>query len=163
MRYVIIAPHPDDEIIGCFGLIHSSKDVVVWYPSAHSIQDSVGPNRVQSEYGAKILLGNGIEDFRNNFYYPEVCLVAPDPYFETHPEHRYWGHEAETKFRRHDVGGLMTYSTRMNAPYIFEVSDPSAKKEALDYCYPEKSDLWKYDHRYFLFEGRCQWHRPHAG
>jgi hypothetical protein len=45
----------------------------------------------------------------------------------------------------------------MNAPYIHEVNLPDDKKYLLDQVYPDQKDLWKYDYKYFLFEGYCKW------
>jgi len=36
---------------------------------------------------------------------------------------------------------------------LIEIPDSEEKKKALNECYPNKSDLWKFDWRYFLFEG----------
>jgi hypothetical protein len=159
-QHLIIAPHPDDEIIGCFNLLlHAKyKKVAVYYPFC--IGDEPGIERAAKRFSFSVIrtletFQELIEQDRN-----QTHLYAPDVYFETHPEHRKWGFWAEQQYRRRLVSTLTFYSTIMRAPYIFEVSVPRLKKDALDKCYPEKQSLWDSDHRYFLFEGMCQWKNP---
>lgn len=150
---VIVAPHPDDEIIGCYEVLKEGKNPIIIYGGdtdydrreevktlrkffdikVQMFQNSIPPNLLQAE---------------NKFYFP-------DPSYETHPLHRAHGFQGEGLAR----GGfdVIFYSTIMNAPYIHEVEDPKDKKMFLESCYPSQSDLWKYDHKYFLFEGRTKW------
>jgi hypothetical protein len=84
----------------------------------------------------------------NKFYFP-------DPSNEVHPLHRAYGFQGESMAR---MGLDVTfYTTLMNVPYIHEVADPGDKKMLLESCYPSQADLWKYDHKYFLFEGYYKW------
>lgn len=158
--HLIVAPHPDDEIIGCFNVLLRAKleKVTVYYPWVCG--DDPGIPRTSERFSFSHL--RSLELFQELFENKQdkVYLYAPDPYFETHPEHRKWGHWAEEAYRSRRVNGLFFYSTTMRAPYIFECLMPALKKDALDKCYPEKRSLWEYDHRFFLFEGLCQWCNP---
>lgn len=165
MRTLIIAPHPDDEIIGCLKVLaqHAASGagslaLCVYYADYKA--GDLGPERAAKEFKFKIV--REIYDTGSAIYAcgPPDRIFAPDPYFETHPQHRYWGKFAEDILRSGRAAEVIFYSTNMRAPYIFEVLDSKAKRLALDTCYPEKSDLWRYDHRYFLFEGYCQWAYP---
>jgi hypothetical protein len=150
MRHVILAPHADDEIIGCFEVLQNIKrrDIVILYgtPEAHKE-------------------ANRLNSICYQFPYPDFFIVQkierddhlyfPDPYFELHPSHRYWGAVGENLLRK---GFKVTfYVTNMLAPYIFECPNPEKKRDWLEYYYPDKSSLWKYDHKYFLFEGYNKW------
>jgi hypothetical protein len=52
---------------------------------------------------------------------------------------------------------VVFYSVNMQAPYISEVKDFKNKKKLLDVVYFSQKSLWKNNHKYFLFEGRCKW------
>jgi len=171
---LIIAPHPDDEIIGCWEVIKKVNNVHVFY--------ATGRNTVETQQALNALsvqpfpIDTEIEEYlhpqetgeKNPFdleYKLSHCLpisniqiLAPDPTFETHPEHRRWGLWAERLFRERHAK-VYFYSINMQAPYIHELSpaDAQEKRKMLECAYPEKRELWQYEHKYFLFEGRCQW------
>lgn len=151
---VIIAPHPDDEIIGCYEII-TNKDL----SSAVIYSDKIDGKRREAAVTLREYSNIKLQMFQqsippsllkdtNTFYFP-------DPVYEIHPLHRQWGLIGESMAR----GGfdVIFYSTSMTAHYIHEVDEPEKKKELLNKVYKDQSDLWKYDHRYFLFEGRCKW------
>jgi hypothetical protein len=52
---------------------------------------------------------------------------------------------------------VVFYSTIMNVPYIHEVKDPQLKETLINRVYPSQKDLWKYEKKFILFEGRCKW------
>ena len=153
---VIIAPHADDEVIGCFTKLHLYRDSV----ETHSIEPALVlfPDQFQMEDAAKssnFFLFN--VDIFGEYGIPhkEKAYFFPDPYFELHPTHRRLGAVGERWAR---MGFDVTfYSTNMNAPYIHEIRYPEEKKDILDQIYTKKSDLWRYDHKYWLFEGYCKW------
>ena len=82
---------------------------------------------------------------------PETIFYFPGP-DELHPAHRKQAAIGEALARQ----GLnvIFYTTNMNVKWIKEETFPDKKKEMLDKIYPSQSDLWKYDHKYFLFEGK---------
>lgn len=143
---VIVAPHADDELIGCFSLIKDCKVILFGSPTAlHEGQP------VCTAFGidAGLFRDTDLLDCSQyHFYIPDAC-------YELHPLHRMIGHVGQSLYQR---GAIVTfYSTNMNAPYIKEIPNPIEKREMLNAFYAEKSDLWKYDHRYFLFEGFNTW------
>ena len=144
MQIIIIAPHPDDEIIGCWEILNGVKKISVFYPNGAD----EGALRACSKFKFNI-----ITELKWDLY---CALLAPDPIFETHPDHRQWGHYAENILRK-GWSDVFFYSVNMQAPYIKKTVNPEKKKADLNACYPEKYELWKYDHKYFLFEGRCSW------
>lgn len=158
-RVSIWAPHPDDEIIGCWSVLsrkHLSADLEVVYFSGH---DDPGIDRTRARFGfstENVRFG----PFHNSFQLYYQTVLAPDPAIDFHPLHQHVGQLAQQGFRDGRIERLILYTTRMNIPYVHEVSDPEAKRRALDECYPEKRSLWEHDHRFWLFEGHCEWHRP---
>jgi hypothetical protein len=152
---VIAAPHPDDEIIGCFEeLINPENHLIIIYSG------ETNSNRRETVLKLKEKISNvKIQLFQNTV--PQTFLnqgnkfFFPDPIYENHPKHREWGFLGEQLAR---VGMDVTfYNTKMNAPYIREVIFPDKKEQLLNEVYPDQSDLWKYDHKYFLFEGYNKW------
>ena len=151
-KFIIVAPHADDEVIGCFTLLRANAvDTIVF-----------GTEGVMKEFNIAILKADIRFDVKCNYLdnYPFVASINkvflfPDPTYETHPEHRRIGMLGEEILRA--GGNVVFYTVNMSAPYIFEVVEPLIKRKCLDSLYPNKKSLWEYDHRYFLFEGYTKW------
>ena len=153
---IIIAPHPDDEIIGCYSIL-TNKDLspIIIYTEnisnerreeALKLKDFI-PN-IKVQLFQKTIPGHLLNP--NNTYY------FPDPTYEFHPAHRMSGAIGET-FLREMKYNIIFYNVNMQAPYIFEVKNKDEKKKLLDDVYSSQSDLWKNDAKYYLFEGYCKW------
>lgn len=158
---IIVAPHYDDELIGCYSVLRANyndhKCIILYLSDDVKIGKeclklpSLFPNVTDQQVVTKANLPRRIRGLIKT-----GCKVYfPDPYFETHPFHKSVGNLG-VEFKNF-YSGVIFYSTNMLAPYIFELSSPSDKKQALDNIYKSQRDLWKYDHKYFLFEGYCQW------
>ncbi|MHA1815032.1 MAG: hypothetical protein ACTSX1_03420, partial [Candidatus Heimdallarchaeaceae archaeon] len=148
---IIIAPHPDDEIIGCYNYLikpDTYRNKVVFYSGDLDNDRKETVLKLKEETEVKFQL------FQNTlpttFMNPAFTYLFPDPYFETHPMHRSWGNQGESLARQ--GYNVIFYNTNMNAPYIHEVKDPDAKRKLLEKVYPDQKSLWRYDHKYFLFE-----------
>lgn len=150
MSIAIWAPHGDDEIIGCYGVLTREKDVSVYFGQ---LTGDLGIPRSAAMFGFSYDL---LWEDRGHW----DVVYAPDPAADPHPLHQTIGQRAQQMFRAGKIRRLIHYTTSMQAPYIFETGDPDGKRHALDRCYFEKLSLWQYDHRYWLFEGRVEWHRP---
>ncbi len=153
---VILAPHPDDELIGCFEVIeqHEESGVVVLYPDV-----SVFPLWVSR--GEKMTLPLKMhpvmgDECRQYLRKTEAyTYLFPDPVYEYHPSHRKWGAIGEQLLR--EGLDVFFYSVNMSAPYVRETKSANRKRNMLNMYYPENGDLWKYEHKYFLFEGQVRW------
>ena len=150
---IVVAPHPDDEIIGYYEILKGEKKPIIIY------NGETDHDRRQETKNVKKFFEIKIQMFQNtipvNLLQPENTFYFPDHSYETHPLHRAYGFQGEGLAR--SGFNVIFYSTIMNAPYIHDVVDPGDKKMLLESCYPSQSDLWKYDHKYFLFEGRTKW------
>ena len=96
----------------------------------------------------------------SQFLSKENTFLFPDPTYDTHPDHRASGAIGEDIARK--GGSVIFYSTEMNAPYKYVLSEDNikAKEVMLNEVYPSQSDLWKYEKKYILFEGFNQWLLP---
>lgn len=147
---VIIAPHYDDEIIGCSSILMNpiTKPIIVY------LQDD--EKRKKEALKLKNYINNiQVQLFQKSipsiFLNPSNVLYFPDFYFETHPDHRKWGAVGEDLLRQGFK--VVFYSINMQTPFIFEVKEPILKKNLLDKVYPSQRNLWKFDAKYYLFEG----------
>lgn len=166
--YLIFAPHVDDEIIGCFSLIKPPS-------SDGSLENSITvlyPAPVDSWRGAEALLcaeafGYGVAfcgsqghefEASDSLCQSHGVFVAPDFHFETHPYHRAVGFKVWELARRMGKR-FMSYTTRMNTPYVQTLSSDRSqdKRVVLEEWFPSQASLWKYDHRYHMFEGMSEW------
>jgi len=151
---IIVAPHADDEIIGCFEIITNEKikPIIIY-------TEEMEDERKQATLKLKELTPVKIQLYLRNI--PPAALnhtnkfFFPHPIYETHPAHRAQGFVGEQLAR----GGLDVtfYITEMTAPFKFECAKPFDKHLLLEDTYPDQSKLWKYDHKYFLFSGYDKW------
>jgi hypothetical protein len=158
---IIVAPHPDDEIIGCFEILKKNKN-----NNEVLFVEKVDLNRISSARVLKDYFGSMVSSDSFNGNYEEFrkyidChegswrFYFPDPYFETHPAHRVIG-SIGVEFLKKGVD-VIFYSTNMQTPYIHEVKNPKGKLWYLNRIYSSEKSLWENDHKYFLFEGYCKW------
>lgn len=152
---IIVAPHADDEIIGCFEVLMNPffKPIILY-------TDVEDENRKLESLNLKKHIPNvNIQLFVKNvpamMLNPTNILYFPDPVFEFHPDHRRVGAMGEELLRK----GLnvIFYSVNMQAPYIHEVIDFKQKRHLLEKVYPSQKNMWKFDAKYYLFEGKNKW------
>lgn len=152
---IIVAPHPDDELIGCYDVLKNQEwSIAVLYSGdteparreeALKVKEHFPSLKAQMFHNT---IPSPFLNLRNRFYFP-------DPIYEVHPDHRRWGQIGESMARQgFDV---IFYVINMMAPYIYRQPARDDKKKCLDDLYPSQKDLWKYDNKYFLFEGYCKW------
>lgn len=152
---VIVAPHCDDELIGCFEIINNQNNsIIIIYG------DDADNKRREEALKLRELFPNiKLQVFHSSipstYVTKDVTLYVPDPYFENHPMHRAWGMMGEG-FARMGFN-VVFYTTQMNAPYIHETNDSTKKQAMLDRVYESQKDLWAYEKKYILFEGKCKW------
>lgn len=140
----VIAPHPDDELIGCLSLIETGRVSRVIYLEVPNDQREAEAKNVCQSFGMEYL-ALGLEDVID--MHVDGLVMLPS-LVDGHPLHR------KAAAILPDVCEFVGfYSTRMEDPWIQEYPNPEAKRHVLNHYYPSQADLWRYDHRYFLFEG----------
>lgn len=152
---IIIAPHPDDELIGCFQVIADGIISKVVY-----VADAI-PLR---EKEAIILCDSfGIEsEFLRGDIKKLLNLEIGHTYYIPSPNDDHKLHKLVFGLIDHYTTQIAVYSVSMNDWFVREVRNPNVKKQALDRFYPSQKALWKYEHKYFLFEGYATYpnHNP---
>jgi len=151
---VIVAPHPDDEIIGCYEVL-TKKDVkpIIIYSGDIDASRREQVLKLKEHIDCKIQLFQ--MTIPQTFLSMENIFYLPDPIYETHPKHREWGFLGENLAR--NGFNVRFYSVNMTAPYIHETKEPDKKEELLNKVYPDQKSLWEYEKKYVLFEGYCKW------
>lgn len=152
---LIIAPHPDDELIGCFEILNDpNQSITIIYGA-----DATAARRKEALKLREVFPNVGNQVFHasvpSTYITTEITLYFPDPSTENHPAHRGWGSLGEALAR--DGLDVVFYSTIMNTPYIHECKDSMKKEAMLDRVYESQKQMWAYEKKYILFEGRCKW------
>jgi len=151
---IIIAPHPDDEIIGAYKYLTSKRNKpIIIYSGTLDADRKDKALKLKEHVSCKVQLFQ--MSVPQPFLQPQNVFLFPDPIYETNPDHRVWGMMGEQLAR--NGFKVIFYSVNMLAPYIYNVEKPEAKKDLLEKVYPDQQSLWKYEHKYFLFEGYCRW------
>jgi len=151
---VIISPHFDDAEIGNFEVLTNPlvKPIIIYMQHDEE--------RKKEALKLKTFVPNiQVQLFQKSipsmFLNPSNILYFPDPIYENHPDHRRWGSYGEELLRQ--GLNIIFYSINMNSPYIHQVKDFKQKRNLLDKIYPSQKSLWKYEHKFFIWEGRCKW------
>ena len=153
---IIIAPHADDEVIGCFEILESGKPIIILYTDDidhERKKECLELRKAYENIKAQLFLRTIPQNFldtKNTYYFP-----CPS---DTHPLHREQSFIGEQLAR--NGFDVIFYSTEMNVDYKYECRNPVRKKEIMDGYYSRQSDLWKYDHKYFLFSGYMKYVFP---
>jgi hypothetical protein len=140
MSALIVAPHVDDELIGCFSVLTERTDVTVMY------LEEVSPVREREARKAAEVLK--FEPVLPPFL---TSLSGFDSVYvpcrqDKHPEHK----KANAIFR---TQATHFYSVDMDQGARYLGQKQALRKLALlDDLYPSQFELWRYDARYWLFE-----------
>jgi hypothetical protein len=168
-KNIIISPHPDDEIIGCFSLIKqgSVKGVIYIDPDYTRFELAQIAGKEMGFLVAELKfkdLPNLLEARAYDFMTPDVAYVysylglggSQLTYWVPDVADNHLLHKAVNLTGRMSSNKLLGYySVDMNTGYVRELSDEmkKEKREMLEKYYPDQISLWKNNWKYFLFEG----------
>ncbi|MCF8019913.1 MAG: hypothetical protein K9L62_10980 [Vallitaleaceae bacterium] len=150
---IIAAPHPDDEIIGCYEVLMKEKNPIIIYSADVDAGRRETVLKLKDEINCKLQLFQ--MTIPQTFLTKENIFYLPDPIYEFHPKHREWGFLGENLAR--NGFNVIFYNTTMTAPYIHECAKPDKKEELLNKIYHDQKSLWEYEKKYVLFEGYNKW------
>jgi len=143
MNYIILAPHIDDELIGCFSLIKDKKVKKVIYFFETTPERLEEAKEVSKHYGFEIEFST-IDDFKPEFNENDIILLPQKT--DSHSHHKQvnqlkWKIKNKKKF----------YSIDMKNAKPLPLSVINEKEKALKKFYPSQINLFE-NAKYFLFE-----------
>lgn len=143
IKYVIFAPHIDDEMIGCFSYINERKisDVYYFYDlTSERIAEAIN---VSLTFGFNAHIVKDISEIKLD---DSTVILAPSS-FDLHMHHKEVNRIAKTRFKNKKL----YYSVDMNRkPKVLSTEDIKFKKYILEQ-YQSQSVLLS-DEKYHLFE-----------
>lgn len=144
-KTLLVAPHPDDEIIGAWTLlVNDMIDEVVFLSYREGIEYSAQLHGFKYQ-----VLSNAFELDKINFNAYDNVLV-PHP-LDHHPEHRIATIRVQSLFD----GNIYYYSTDMNIPWAVKPLGKHAETKYQDLisCYPSQKSEADVNHYWWMFEG----------
>jgi len=148
-KYVIFSPHADDELIGCYTLFQKKLVETVIYIEGDEkrMKESI---RFCKAMKVDYIF---IEDI---VYFASTVIADPNLTYlvpslnERHPLHNLVSICVKNWAKK--VG---YYSTEMNDKFIVELTDENkkGKQKLLNKYYPSQRSLWKYEWKFFIYEG----------
>lgn len=144
--YVIFAPHPDDEIIGCWRLLQDGFVSHVYYFSELTAERRLEALTVSRNFGfIPIFVQNG--SHKDALKVPSDSIILVPSVYDKHPDHA-----KVRSFGKTFDNVVEFYSTDMNHKFdVLSFSDRYLKEKALKEYYPSQSKLFE-NEKYFLFE-----------
>lgn len=148
-KVLIVAPHIDDEVIGCYSVLCDlNNHVSVLYLfelNAERRQEALAAARMFKFIpyfgdGSLMPVSQALGLRTGRFDFDEVYV----------PSRKDWHADHQIVNRAYRSIATHFYSVDMNQGELLEYRD--AKRQALDYCYPSQSGVWTLNEKYWLFE-----------
>lgn len=146
-KYIILAPHPDDELIGCWRLLEAGLVAEVWYFFDIDHTRMVELVKLSEYYKFGL---NFINIEKPNIYrpYKDTIILIPN-INDIHPQHKQVNIWAKKYFEKYKK---QYYSVDMNTTFdILPSFDSLSKQKLLLQFYPSQAKLFE-NEKYFLFE-----------
>lgn len=147
---MILAPHPDDELIGCWSLLQAGLVKKVVFLNDLTWTRMAEANACAAAFGFEAVFAPaGQLDTLSGVLGPLDVLAMPS-IMDSHPDHK----ETNRIFRGHTSNRRFYSVDLQNCPdkVLLSPKDRQAKFEALNCFYPSQRSLWDYDASYYLFE-----------
>jgi hypothetical protein len=142
---VIVAPHPDDELIGCYKVLSQGKVDKVIYMTGDE-QRRLEAMLCAEYFGFKPVFSNK-RRLLSDIGKPTILYLPSRK--DMHPDHKY-----ANKVARKVVCTKIYYSVDKNIPYeVLSDKGMKTKESLLNMFYPSQSKLWENDKKYVFFEG----------
>lgn len=151
-RNIILAPHIDDEVIGCFEYLEKKVITDVYY-----FYDLTPERKEEAENTSRLYEFNPhFADTYDSSLFSLSDLKSEDTIFapaasDSHPQHKSINLRGRAIARNYDCN-LIFYSVDMDVPYRHRVKDSEGKRDVLNQLYPSQAALLS-DEKYSLFGG----------
>jgi hypothetical protein len=132
---IILAPHLDDEVIGCFSVLMEAERVIYFH---RDYREEAIKNNIK--YYAW-------EDHKDELTFKDTDTIYIPSKYDYHPLHR--------KVRQIGLtlpGKKMFYSVEMNTPWLEEEEHPEDKRAFFEHRYPGEWETISKNDKYFLFK-----------
>lgn len=152
---LVIAPHVDDEVIGCWSYLsdpHRFTNRHVHYTSSSEMSST----RLAEAKTLSSLMGHSFSYNTGKEELPEVVanmmgagnltVMVPDR-GDTHPDHK-----AANASWRGSATHFYSVDMDLSARRTMTVSEQLKKISMLDACFPSQKDLWATNAKYYIFE-----------
>jgi len=154
MAGVIIAPHADDELIGCYSKIINREILYSYYVAECDEIRRAEAVTLCSAFGITPFFLNGqvlmLTDILRGIEAIELYIPSPNDNHNLHKLIYYLVYHLRLTVP------IIVYSVYMNDFFIRPISNHEQKRIDLDHYYPSQKALWKHDARYYLFEGYAE-------
>jgi len=159
--HIILAPHWDDEVIGCFEVLLNKENKCVVgfknYNAPLSVTRLQEANAVAKTLNYDVHMFDDVCDLLEKMF-DDIVLVKPlatiyFPDMRDNHIHHTLTYSAAHIMCEHLLLKKCIYTTRMNTEYTRLCTQPEHKSEVLK-LYETQSDLLNTDKKYSLFEGR---------
>lgn len=152
----IIAPHPDDDLIGCYKQIKAERIKGVAYYSLESEEREAEAKKFCRSFNLRYKAFDRDMDAFIRWAAAEALtpLYLPSPN-DRHAAHRLLFYVTLDMRKDFRLSPTYVYSVYMDDFFATPLSEDDAlqKRNVLNAFYASQSSLWQHDHRYFLFEG----------
>lgn len=145
-KALIVAPHVDDEVIGCWSILNGDLEVTVLYLEELTDERKAEAHRCASHFGFTPVFyddqhsSRAVRDAAEQRAYQVVCVPSRK---DAHAAHK----RANASWR---MLATHYYSVDMQEGVL--LPDAEEKRKVLDSLFPSQADLWKYCQKYWLFE-----------
>ena len=139
---IIVSPHADDELIGCYSIL---KDIdIVIFCSKERKKEAINTANI---FGFTPLFG-----IDKIFKIPNNSIVYTPDKRDFHPLHIQVTNLVESIQKKKNLT-LIYYTVEKNTNNMFLVKSPQKKEDFLNLLYSSQKALWKNNQKYILFEG----------
>jgi hypothetical protein len=131
---IILAPHGDDEIIGCYSIL-DTIDKIIYFQDGDRMRSVVQNDK-------RYMIADGA---RLHSIKAEDTIFIPSKY-DFHPLHK-----TVNRIGLSLPAAKQFYSIEMNVPWLEEEFDPHGKRALLKKLYPDQVETLAKNDKYFLF------------
>jgi len=143
---LIVAPHVDDETIGCFSVLEKVRTTPSPAPTTVLYLNELTEERKKEAANASAHFNFcPVFDARKLEAQRYQAVYIPNRQ-DAHPDHK----QANAQFR-----SIATHFYSVDMRFDLTVLGPEVsarKRQALDLLYPSQADLWRVEHKFWLFE-----------